>query len=88
MPEGGQLILEAHRRPQRGAVELSIRDSGVGFPEELIDKPLQPFYTTKKGGAGLGLSIADGIIRSHRGRIDFKNLKDQGAEVSIELPIP
>lgn len=88
MPAGGELVVAAHWQAKQGTVHLSICDTGAGFPEELVEKPLRPFYTTKKGGVGLGLSIGDAIIRSHEGRIHFKGLKGKGGEIAIELPLP
>jgi signal transduction histidine kinase len=52
-------------------IELSITDSGSGIPKEVQDKMMQPFFTTKAvgSGMGLGLSISNGIIESHQGKL-------------------
>jgi len=54
-------------------VTIEIEDNGPGIPEEMKDKILQPFFTTKKGtqGTGLGLSITNDIIKAHGGQIDI-----------------
>jgi len=55
---------------------------------EIARKVFDPFFTTKEGGrcAGLGLSIAFGIVRAHRGRIDVRSAPGQGSTFSIVLP--
>jgi len=60
---------------QKDKVILSIGDNGGGIPEEIRDKILQPFFTTKKGtdGTGLGLSITNDIIKAHGGQLDIQS---------------
>ena len=70
-------------------VNLNISDNGVGIPEEDLNKIFDPFYTTKtgnKGGVGLGLSIAQQIIRAHHGRITLQSEVGKGTNVSVRLP--
>lgn len=71
------------------AVYLEIEDNGPGIPEEILDKILQPFFTTKKGteGTGLGLSISHDIIKAHRGQLDIETLAGKGTKFIISLPI-
>lgn len=88
MPHGGQLEIEASAN-HHGKGEMCtvvIRDSGGGVPEEMISKLFKPFYSTKKNGVGLGLPIAEGIIRSHGGKIRFLSWRGKGTEVRIILP--
>ncbi|MDN3204101.1 ATP-binding protein [Algoriphagus sediminis] len=74
-------------------VILSIADNGPGIPEEIRDKILQPFFTTKKGteGTGLGLSITHDIIKAHGGELRVENKSDtemnKGTTFLITLPI-
>lgn len=86
MPEGGVLRVSARCCHQEQMVEIMIQDTGKGVPEELIPKLFQPFYTTKKGGVGLGFSVAEGIIRSHGGKVLFKSLEGKGSCVQLQLP--
>ncbi len=67
---------------------LSIQDSGNGIPIEIIDKIMQPFFTTKEAGngTGLGLSISKGIIESHGGKL-YLDPKQAHTCFKIELPI-
>lgn len=70
-------------------VNLRISDNGVGIPKEDMNKIFDPFYTTKtsdKGGVGLGLSIAEQIIKAHHGRITLNSEIAKGTEVSVRLP--
>jgi signal transduction histidine kinase len=55
-----------------GAVTIEFQDNGPGIPEDILDKILQPFFTTKKGtaGTGLGLSITNDIVKAHGGIMD------------------
>jgi len=87
MPNGGKLRVEAARDNSHRGVRLIIHDSGKGIPEEVLSKILQPFYSTKKEGVGLGLPIAEGIIRSHGGKVDFKSQPREGTEVMVLLPV-
>jgi signal transduction histidine kinase/ligand-binding sensor domain-containing protein len=56
-------------------IEISIEDNGPGIPEEIKDKILQPFFTTKKGteGTGLGLSITNDIVKAHGGKLNISS---------------
>jgi signal transduction histidine kinase len=81
--------LTIRTRSEDKAVYLEIEDNGPGIPEEILDKILQPFFTTKKGteGTGLGLSISHDIIKAHRGQLDIETLEGKGTKFIISLPI-
>ncbi len=67
---------------------ITIYDNGVGFKDSARDKEQDPYFTTKKDGSGLGLSIVSKIIHEHDGQIFYDNRKEkQGAFVTITLPI-
>ncbi|WP_340104345.1 ATP-binding protein [Rhodohalobacter sp. 8-1] len=68
-------------------VIIEIIDNGPGIPDELKDKILQPFFTTKKGteGTGLGLSITNDIIKSHGGELSVTSKDGQGTNFIIKL---
>ncbi|MCE9635508.1 MAG: PAS domain-containing protein [Planctomycetes bacterium] len=87
MPRGGSLAVEAFDRGE-DAIAIRIEDTGVGMTAEQATKVFDPFYTTKQGGRcpGLGLSIAFGIVRAHRGQIDLRSSPGQGATFTIVLP--
>ena len=66
---------------------IRVADTGPGISEEERDKVLYPFYTTKKQGSGIGLSMAKKIVDSHRGMIDIERSPEGGALFSIRLPM-
>ena len=68
-------------------VEIAFHDSGPGFPPEALPRLLDPFFTTKDNGTGLGLPIVSTIITSHGGRLELSNPDGGGAQVSIILPV-
>ena len=70
-------------------VMISVSDSGCGIEDGIINKVLQPFFTTKDvgEGTGLGLTIAYGIIREHKGFMDIKSVPEKGTDISIHLPL-
>jgi signal transduction histidine kinase len=74
---------------EKGQVRISFEDNGTGIPDEIKDKILQPFFTTKKGteGTGLGLSITHDIIKAHGGELNIESNPDNGAHFIISLPI-
>jgi signal transduction histidine kinase len=69
------------------AVVISVRDTGCGISSENLAHLFEPFFTTRSGGMGLGLSISQSIILAHRGRIWAENNKDQGATFYFSLPV-
>jgi C4-dicarboxylate-specific signal transduction histidine kinase len=74
------------RRASELEVEAAVSDFGPGFPEDALARVFEPFYTTKKEGLGMGLSIARTIIEMHGGRIEARNRPEGGAAVRFVLP--
>lgn len=72
---------------EKNQVTIEVEDNGPGIPDEIKDKILQPFFTTKKGteGTGLGLSITNDIVKAHGGRLDVESNHD-GSKFVISLP--
>jgi signal transduction histidine kinase/ligand-binding sensor domain-containing protein len=68
-------VLSMSTKQKEKAVEIAISDNGPGIPEEIKDKILQPFFTTKKGteGTGLGLSITNDIVKAHGGKLNISS---------------
>lgn len=89
MPHGGRLTVRASHEEDKipSQIRIVIEDTGKGISKELVSKLFQPFFSTKEGGVGLGLSVAEGIIRSHGGQIRFESFENKGTKVMIELPI-
>ena len=87
MPGGGRLQL-AGRMPRGNRwIQLSIQDSGMGIPPQDMDKLFDPFFSTREGGIGLGLSIAHRIIDQHHGRIEVESTPEKGTLFTIWLPL-
>ncbi len=71
-------------------VEIEIRDTGPGIPEDDLNKIFEPFYTTKEvgRGTGLGLAIAYGIVERHHGRIWVESKLGKGTSFFMRIPVP
>ncbi len=69
-------------------VRVVIYDKGIGIPADIMDKILNPFFSTKTAdkGTGLGLSISHGIISDHGGRLRFESREGEYTKVIVELP--
>jgi len=85
MGEGGELRIEA--KAKDSGVEVRVIDNGSGIPDEVRPFIFDPFYTTKGvgEGTGLGLDIAQRIVKAHRGGIDVRS-KPGRTEVRVQLP--
>jgi len=67
--------------------KLDIIDSGPGIPKNVKERMFEPYFSTKKGGTGLGLVIVNRIVSDHNGFIRVKNNEPRGTIFSIELPV-
>ena len=70
-------------------IQIIFHDNGSGIPAGIMDKIINPFFTTKPDGVGtgLGLSISHGIINNHGGKITVESLEGEFTEVVVELPV-
>ena len=83
----GILTITLNKTPEpKSEISLSFHDSGPGFPPDSIEQLLDPFFTTKDDGTGLGLPIVNTIITSHGGSLELLNPPVGGAEIVIRLP--
>jgi len=87
MPKGGTLTLRGQNSKDGQSITISIQDSGVGIPDEDMNKLFDPFFSTREGGIGLGLSIAHRIIDQHHGKIEVESDPGKGTLFTIWLPI-
>jgi signal transduction histidine kinase len=67
-------------------VQLVVHDTGSGIAAEQLEQIFQPLYTTKPGGTGLGLYIAQQIVAAHEGQLTVHSVVGQGTVVTITLP--
>ena len=91
MPQGGELTITTgvrRYRTRRSLVDVSIRDTGVGIPRDLMEKIFDPFFTTRSMGTGLGLPISVQIVRAAGGVVTAKNNPGGGATLRVSLPVP
>lgn len=87
MPFRGTLRVETALLDGGAEVELAFQDSGPGIPAERLARVFDPFFSTKEGGAGLGLSVVYGIVTRHGGRVDLRCEPGQGTRVALRLPV-
>ena len=80
----GRLSLEVAQ--QDDAVAVAVSDTGRGIPSENLRKVFEPFYSGKPNGNGLGLTIAQRIVRAHGGRIDLQSEPGRGTRVTLLFP--
>lgn len=71
--------------PVKGKVRIDVSDNGPGIPEDIVDKVFIPFYTTKKQGSGIGLSLSKQIMRQHGGTIRFTTKPGGPTVFSLQL---
>lgn len=85
MHDGGSLtvLLDYNEK----AIIIKVSDTGKGIPQENLNKIFDPFYTTKKIGTGLGLSVVLRIVKTYHGRIEVENNPEKGVTFSITLPL-
>lgn len=83
--DGGTLTISAFL--DTDFVFISFQDSGPGFSPQSLDKPLDPFFTTKDNGTGLGLPIVQSIVLSHGGTLELSNAPSGGAVITLILPV-
>jgi len=84
MQSGGRVTVTANSEAEE--LELSVQDTGPGLPEEALQRALQPFYTTKRNGTGLGLPNVQKIVELHGGRLLIENCPEGGARFRVVLP--
>ncbi|HXV80590.1 MAG TPA: PAS domain S-box protein [Candidatus Binatia bacterium] len=81
-----RVVLRAEQA-DAGGVRVAVRDCGVGLSGSKLDKIFHPFYTTKRDGLGMGLSISRSIVEDHGGRLWAENNPDRGATFYFTLPV-
>jgi PAS domain S-box-containing protein len=85
MPEGGDIHITTE--DNNGDAHIYIQDCGTGLPEKYKDRICDPFFTTKEGAIGLGLSLACSIIKSHGGHIELESSDAEGTIFHLRFPL-
>jgi len=98
MPEGGRLLVKTARLispktsevsgkpPRSGWVTVSFADTGVGIPEENLEKLFEPLFTTKARGVGLGLALVKTLVEVNGGSIEVESEVGKGSTFTVRLP--
>ena len=86
MPDGGVLRIQTTVRGNH--LRLRISDTGVGIPDENLEKIFEPYFTTKEFGSGLGLTIVYKIVKEHLGDIAVDSRVGEGTAFTLSFPIP
>jgi signal transduction histidine kinase len=85
MPEGGRL--EVVVVDEGKSAVIKVRDEGVGISQELREKIFDLYFTTKKGGSGIGLAMTYRILQLHHGSIDVQSELGRGSEFQLRIPL-
>ncbi len=86
MPDGGQLVVRTY--PRADGVGIDLIDNGCGMDAATQERIFEAFYSTKRGGSGLGLPIARKVIEAHGGSISVDSDQGHGTRFTIYLPTP
>lgn len=89
MPQGGEITISAKNDELSRAVAVTIQDTGVGIPPDMIDKACEPFFSTRKneGLRGLGLAIVRDIIKAHSGKMEINSLPGRGTAIILYFSV-
>lgn len=87
MQEEGILTVQAENSKDRRSVVVHIHDTGCGIPRENVSQLFYPYFTTKKGGTGIGLALSQKIVNDHKGTIRIESREGEGTTVTVELPV-
>lgn len=82
-------LLEIKSFSENGQAVVTVTDTGIGIPKDIIDKIFEPFFTTKEvgKGTGLGISISYGIVKDYNGTIEIKSEVGKGTTFELRFPV-
>ncbi len=90
MPTGGKVVIQEETNFNEALAKeivIEVKDNVPGVPESILDRILQPFFTTKEEGTGLGLSIASRIVEEHHGSIAVSSVLEKGTTIALKFPL-
>ncbi|MDA1190123.1 MAG: ATP-binding protein [Candidatus Poribacteria bacterium] len=85
MEDGGTLTVTVESDATR--IEVTFEDTGLGVPDNARDRLFEPFFSTKKGGTGLGLAVVKQVAEAHGGDVSLDSETGRGARFTVHLPI-
>jgi PAS domain S-box-containing protein len=85
MTEGGELRISSRREGDDALI--TVRDHGPGIPADVRDKIFNLYFTTKKGGSGIGLAMAYRVVQLHQGSLEFTSLEGHGTTFYLRFPL-
>lgn len=85
-PTGGEVMVATTRQGEE--VQLRVTDTGAGIQQENLARVLEPYFSTKKSGTGLGLPTVRRIVEEHGGRLGFESEPGKGTQFTLYLPAP
>jgi signal transduction histidine kinase len=85
-PQGETVTVNVSKSCGWGAC-ITVTDRGPGMSAETLERIKKPYFTTRKGGTGLGIAVARGLIEQHGGKLEYQSTLGKGTMAKIELPV-
>jgi len=85
--KNGEVAVRAAYDPARGMARISVADNGPGFSQEERARMFEPYFSRKKTGTGLGLTIVRSIVMDHKGQVRVEAARPKGSVFVVELPL-
>ncbi len=85
--QDGRVLVRAAHDPARGLARISVEDNGPGFTQEERARMFEPYFSRKKTGTGLGLTIVRSIVTDHKGQVRVEAARPSGSIFMVELPL-
>jgi len=83
----GRIDIRLDYRENKNRFFMEFKDNGIGMDKKVLSQALEPFFTTKARGIGLGLTVCKQVVALHGGTINIKSARNRGTTVSVTLPI-
>lgn len=85
--EGGLVTLTVRDAEDGKSLRVTVRDNGFGMDPDVLSRVFEPFFSTKRGGTGVGLAATREVVRRHGGSIRIESAPGEGTSVHVELPV-
>lgn len=86
LPEQGEIVVKVCYVGDQW-LDFIVQDNGAGMSEQMVKKVMQPFFTTRAKGTGLGLAVVQAVAQSHQGSVWIESTPEQGSRVGIRIPV-